>query len=92
MQRQRPNAPVGYRSGVPGIDGHMFWVRTLLLRRLGPLGIALTAYDLWRRVPRDRRRRIRAGARRRGARLVGKGKATAAKSARLAKTRAGRLG
>ncbi|MGZ4371013.1 MAG: hypothetical protein ACXVRK_02730 [Gaiellaceae bacterium] len=29
----------------------MSLVRTLLLRRLSPLGIALTLYDLWRRVP-----------------------------------------
>jgi hypothetical protein len=27
-------------------------------RRLGPIGIALTAYDVWRRIPKRYRRRI----------------------------------
>jgi hypothetical protein len=27
-------------------------------RRLGPIGIALAAYDVWRRIPRRYRRRI----------------------------------
>jgi hypothetical protein len=56
----------------------MFWVRTLLLRRLGPLGLALTAYDLWRRVPRKRRRQIRAAARRHGSRAAASAGALAA--------------
>jgi hypothetical protein len=46
-----------FRASTP-----MFFVRTLLLRRLGPVGVALTAYDLWRRVPLARRRRLRAAA------------------------------
>jgi hypothetical protein len=30
----------------------------LATRRLGPIGIALTAYDVWRRIPKHYRRRI----------------------------------
>ncbi|MBD0330329.1 MAG: hypothetical protein ICV64_09535 [Thermoleophilia bacterium] len=29
-----------------------------LLRRLGPAGVALTAYDIWRRLPPQHRRRL----------------------------------
>jgi hypothetical protein len=45
-------------------SSRMFLLRSVLLRRLGPLGVALTAYDLWRRVPKSRRRQLRTGARR----------------------------
>jgi hypothetical protein len=65
----------------------MFWLRTLLLRRLGPLGLVLTALDLWRRVPKHRRRQLRAGARRHGSRLAGAAGAFAARSAKQAKAR-----
>ena len=30
----------------------------LLTRRAGPVGIALTAYDLWRRLPPEQRKQI----------------------------------
>ncbi|MBA2361121.1 MAG: hypothetical protein H0V79_09370 [Actinobacteria bacterium] len=32
--------------------------RYLLARRLGPVGLVLTAWDLWRRIPKQHRRRI----------------------------------
>jgi hypothetical protein len=47
-----------------------FLFRSVLLRRFGPLGVALTAYDLWRRLPESRRRRLAAHGRRHGARAV----------------------
>ncbi|HEX7255532.1 MAG TPA: hypothetical protein VF236_06350 [Gaiellaceae bacterium] len=39
-------------------------VRYLTTRRLGPIGIALTAWDIWRRIPKQHRRRITREARR----------------------------
>jgi hypothetical protein len=33
-------------------------VPRIVTRRLGPIGIALTAYDVWRRIPKRYRRRI----------------------------------
>jgi hypothetical protein len=33
-------------------------VARMVTRKLGPIGIALTAYDVWRRIPRQYRRRI----------------------------------
>ncbi|HEY8193303.1 MAG TPA: hypothetical protein VIF36_05195 [Gaiellaceae bacterium] len=32
--------------------------RYLFTRRLGPVGIALTAWDIWRQIPKQHRRRI----------------------------------
>jgi hypothetical protein len=32
--------------------------RYLLTRRLGPVGVVLTAWDIWRRIPKQHRRRI----------------------------------
>lgn len=32
--------------------------RYLLARRLGPVGVVLTAWDIWRRIPKQHRRRI----------------------------------
>ncbi len=32
--------------------------RYLLARRLGPVGVVLTAWDIWRRIPKKHRRRI----------------------------------
>jgi len=34
----------------------------MLTRKLGPVGIALTTWDLWRRLPPEYRRQIMAGA------------------------------
>jgi hypothetical protein len=63
----------------------MFLVRSLLLRRLGPIGIALTAFDLWRRLPQSRRLQLRRGAGRWGSRFMQTVVAVSAGSARFAK-------
>jgi hypothetical protein len=47
-----------------------FFIRSVLLRRFGPLGVALTAYDLWRRLPARHRRRLAAHGRRHGVRAL----------------------
>jgi hypothetical protein len=39
-------------------------------RKIGPIGLALTAYDIWRRIPPRHRRRLLAEARRHGPRLA----------------------
>ena len=44
----------------------------LLGRRLGPFGIALTAWDVWRRLPPQQRQRIIRAAREHGPRLAGR--------------------
>ena len=36
----------------------MVRARYLMMRRLGPVGVALTAWDIWRRIPKRHRRRI----------------------------------
>ncbi|MBD0348145.1 MAG: hypothetical protein ICV59_03255 [Thermoleophilia bacterium] len=41
-------------------------VRYLLYRRLGPLGLVLTAWDIWKRLPPPVRRRILHAATKRG--------------------------
>jgi hypothetical protein len=38
--------------------------RYLITRRLGPIGVVLTAWDIWRRIPKQHRRRITREARR----------------------------
>ena len=55
-----------------------------LLRRAGPIGVALTAYDLWKRLPQNQRKAILAQARRHGPRLVSEA-VRAARSARRAR-------
>lgn len=45
-------------------------LRYLITRRMGPVGIALTAFDVWRRIPPRHRRRILAQARKHGPRLA----------------------
>lgn len=45
-------------------------VRRIFTRRLGPVGIALTAFDIWRRIPPRHRKRILAEARKHGPRLA----------------------
>jgi adenine/guanine phosphoribosyltransferase-like PRPP-binding protein len=47
---------------VPGISR--------LGRRAGPLGLALTAWDLWRRLPPKQRKQLLKAARRHGPRIV----------------------
>jgi hypothetical protein len=39
-------------------------------RRLGPVGLALTAYDIWRRLPPRQRKQVLDAARRHGPRLA----------------------
>jgi len=53
--------------------------RRLFMRRMGPVGVALTAFDIWRRIPPKQRKRILAEARKHGPRLA---KAAAAKRRR----------
>jgi hypothetical protein len=45
-------------------------LRRLLVRRTGALGIALTAYDVWRRLPPKQRKAILKQARRHGPMVV----------------------
>ena len=42
----------------------------LLARRAGPLGLALTAWDIWRRIPPKQRRRILEATRKHGPRVA----------------------
>ena len=44
----------------------------LLSRRLGPVGLALTAYDVWRRLPARQRRQVMDAARKHGPRVAAK--------------------
>ena len=42
----------------------------LLLRRVGPVGLALTAYDVWRRIPAKQRAQLLKAARKHGPRVA----------------------
>ena len=53
-------------------------------RRPGAIGLALTAYDIWRRLPPSQRRRILAEARKHGPRIAAAA-AGAAKAKRAAR-------
>lgn len=44
----------------------------LLSRRAGPIGLALTAFDIWRRLPKKQRRQILAATRKHGPRVAAK--------------------
>jgi hypothetical protein len=57
----------------------------VLGRRAGPIGVALTAYDLWKRLPEKQRQQLLEQGRRHGTRLA----TTAAKrgAARIAARR-----
>ena len=57
-----------------------------LARRTGSLGLALTAWDMWRRIPPAQRRALIAGARAHGPRLA-KTAATAASAVAASKAR-----
>ena len=57
----------------------------LIPRRAGALGLALTAYDLWRRLPPSQRQQLIAATRRHGPKIA----AGAAKRARDARARRG---
>jgi hypothetical protein len=39
-------------------------------RRIGPIGLALTAYDIWRRLPAAQRRQLLDATRKHGPRLA----------------------
>jgi hypothetical protein len=42
----------------------------LLTRRAGPIGLAMTAFDVWRRIPPKHRKRIIAGTRKHGPKVA----------------------
>jgi len=42
----------------------------MLTRKMGPIGLALTAYDIWRRLPPQHRRRLMQQARTHGPRIA----------------------
>ena len=44
----------------------------LLSRRAGPLGVVLTAYDIWRRLPPKQRKQLLEATRKHGPRLAAK--------------------
>lgn len=44
--------------------------RRLLTRRAGPLGIALTAWDIWRRLPPKQRKQVISIARKHGPKVA----------------------
>ena len=45
-------------------------VNKLIGRKAGPIGIALTAYDLWRRLPEKQRRLLLQHGRKHGTRIA----------------------
>jgi hypothetical protein len=45
-------------------------VRPKLTRRLGPVGVALTAWDIWRRLPPKQRKQVIAIARKHGPKVA----------------------
>jgi hypothetical protein len=45
-------------------------VARMFSRRLAPVTLALTAYDIWRRIPPEHRRRILSEARKHGPRIA----------------------
>jgi hypothetical protein len=54
-------------------------VRGLFLRRLGPVGLAITAYDVWRRLPPRYRRRLLEEGRRHAPTVAARGREVLAK-------------
>jgi len=53
-----------------GYGQAMRLIRPFLLRRFGLIGVVLTVYDFWRRLPNRQRRRLVAYGRRRGMRVA----------------------
>jgi hypothetical protein len=45
-------------------------LRRFITRRMGPVGVVLTAIDIWRRIPPKHRRRIVAEARKHGPKIA----------------------
>jgi hypothetical protein len=64
-----------------------FW---MLSRRTGAIGVALTAYDIWRRIPPAQRQQILAVTRKHGPRIAATAAATAVKTGRARAARAAR--
>jgi hypothetical protein len=56
-----------------------------LPRRAGPFGIALSAYDVWRKLPPERRKKIVAQVRKHGPKAVKEAAAVARAAARRVK-------
>ena len=56
-----------------------------LPRRAGPLGLALSAYDVWKRLPPERRKKIVAQVRKHGPRVVKEAATVARAAAKRAK-------
>jgi hypothetical protein len=51
-------------------DGRVPRPLRLLTRRAGPIGLALTAFDIWRRIPKRQRRQIVQVTRKHGPRVA----------------------
>jgi hypothetical protein len=51
-------------------------------KKVGPIGVALTAWDLWRRLPPEYRRQVRDATLKHGPRLAAMAAATASKTYR----------
>jgi len=51
-------------------DGDVPRPLRLATRRAGPIGLALTAYDIWRRIPKRHRRQIVSATRKHGPRVA----------------------
>ena len=49
---------------------HVAVPRLFPFRRVGPFGLALTAYDLWRRLPPKQRKQVLDAARKHGPRVA----------------------
>jgi hypothetical protein len=56
-----------------------------LPRRAGPFGLALTAYDVWKKLPPERRKKIVAQVRKHGPKVVKEAATVARAAARRAK-------
>lgn len=59
---------------------------SLFTRRVGPIGLALTAFDIWRRLPAAQRRQILAATRKHGPRIAA-GAVKRGRAARAARKR-----
>jgi hypothetical protein len=56
-----------------------------LTRRAGPLGLALTAYDVWKKLPPERRKKITAEVRKHGPKVLKEAAGVARAAARRAR-------
>jgi hypothetical protein len=58
-----------------------------LSRRAGPLGLALSAYDVWKKLPPERRNKIVADVRKHGPKVVKEAASVARAAAKRARPR-----